>query len=237
MRAGRAAARPAAAAARRDRSRAAALRGARAAGASAARHAYFQQELVQTLADGDPALLGEAAVMQPSGLARSFAAGRRARSLARSAGRSSRRRPRRRICSRPSTPPVPENVDDYWFAPRAGRSRRRAERRARRRRRGLRRGQLPGRADLGAAGASPPAGRSSLRAVLHRPVAAAARRTRAEADKAFDAVLARKPEGYLSVAAMLGKAEAAELRGDHAAAARSLREARRRTSRSRPRTC
>jgi len=41
----------------------------------------------------------------------------------------------------------------------------------------------------------------------------------ADADKALDTVLARKPEGYLSVAAMLGKAEAAELRGDQAGAA------------------
>src|SRR5258708_3779271 len=41
----------------------------------------------------------------------------------------------------------------------------------------------------------------------------------AEADTALDAVLARKPEGYLSAAAMMGKAEAAELRADNATAA------------------
>ena len=54
------AARSAAAAAPGDRSRAAALRRARAARWSALVGQYFQQELVQTLADGDPALLGNA---------------------------------------------------------------------------------------------------------------------------------------------------------------------------------
>ena len=41
----------------------------------------------------------------------------------------------------------------------------------------------------------------------------------AEAEKAFDAVIGLKPDGYLSVGALLGKAEAAEIRGDHQAAA------------------
>jgi peptidoglycan lytic transglycosylase len=41
----------------------------------------------------------------------------------------------------------------------------------------------------------------------------------AAAEKAFDAVLAGKPEGALSVDAAIGRAEAMELRGDHAAAA------------------
>jgi soluble lytic murein transglycosylase len=40
-----------------------------------------------------------------------------------------------------------------------------------------------------------------------------------DADKAFDAVLALKPEGWLSVAAWIGKAEAAELKADPGAAA------------------
>ncbi len=41
----------------------------------------------------------------------------------------------------------------------------------------------------------------------------------AEANKAFEAVLDRKPEGNLYVAAMMGRAEAAELRGDAGEAA------------------
>ncbi len=40
-----------------------------------------------------------------------------------------------------------------------------------------------------------------------------------EAEKGFDDVLALKPEGYLSIGALLGKAEAEELRGNYAAAA------------------
>jgi soluble lytic murein transglycosylase len=41
----------------------------------------------------------------------------------------------------------------------------------------------------------------------------------AEAEKAFEAVIARKPDGALSVDAAIGRAEAMELRGDHAGAA------------------
>jgi len=40
-----------------------------------------------------------------------------------------------------------------------------------------------------------------------------------EAEKAFDDLIALKPEGYLAIGALLGKGEAAEVRGDHAAAA------------------
>jgi soluble lytic murein transglycosylase len=40
-----------------------------------------------------------------------------------------------------------------------------------------------------------------------------------EAEKAFDEVIELKPDGYLSVGAQLGKAEAEEIRGNHAAAA------------------
>ena len=113
---------------------------------------------------------------------------------------------------------LPKNIDDYWFAPRP------AERSAAR-----------GHA-LGAAAAAYAAGdyaaalASARRAVAaggalepyaHYYVGAAHLRlaNHAEADRAFDAVLARKPEGYLPVAARLGKAGAAEARGDHAAAA------------------
>ena len=40
-----------------------------------------------------------------------------------------------------------------------------------------------------------------------------------DAEKSFETLLDRKPTGYLAVAATLGKGEAAESRGDHAAAA------------------
>ena len=114
--------------------------------------------------------------------------------------------------------PVPENVDDYWFAPRP--------------------------ADVGAArnaaladaaiayGAGNYTGALSAArlavavrgplepyAQLYVGLAELRQAHPAEAAKALDAVLARKPEGYLAVAATIGKAEAAELRGDHAAAA------------------
>jgi soluble lytic murein transglycosylase len=42
-----------------------------------------------------------------------------------------------------------------------------------------------------------------------------------EAERGFDAVLNRKPDGYLAVGALLGKGEAAEVRGDSAGAADS----------------
>src|SRR5205823_6327840 len=41
----------------------------------------------------------------------------------------------------------------------------------------------------------------------------------ADAEKSFDTLIEHKPGGYLAVAAVLGKGEAAESRGDHAAAA------------------
>ena len=41
----------------------------------------------------------------------------------------------------------------------------------------------------------------------------------ADADKAFDDLIALNPDGYLSVGALLGKAEGKELAGDHGAAA------------------
>jgi len=40
-----------------------------------------------------------------------------------------------------------------------------------------------------------------------------------EAERGFDAVLNRKPDGYLMIGALLGKGEAAEVRGDNAGAA------------------
>ena len=113
---------------------------------------------------------------------------------------------------------LPQNVDDYWFAPRPADfavARNRA---------------------LADAAAAYGAGNYSLSLTYARQAVAAGGPLDAyahyyvgashlrlsnpsDADKAFDAVLARKPEGNLSVAAMLGKADAAESRGDHAAAA------------------
>ncbi|HYT66727.1 MAG TPA: transglycosylase SLT domain-containing protein [Vicinamibacterales bacterium] len=112
---------------------------------------------------------------------------------------------------------LPQNIEDYWFAPRP------SDVTARN----------PALADAAAAYAAGnyPSALSHARHALAAGgpleiyaqyyIGAAQLRllNASEADKAFDAVLARKPEGYLSVAAMLGKAEAAESRADHAAAA------------------
>ncbi len=112
---------------------------------------------------------------------------------------------------------LPQNAADYWFAPRA--SDRAAARNL----------QL---VDMAAAYA---AGNYAL-ALSHArqtvaaggPLAVYAQyyvglselrlSKAAEAQAAFAAVLERKPEGNLSVAASIGSAEAVELRGDHAAA-------------------
>ena len=112
---------------------------------------------------------------------------------------------------------LPQNAEDYWFAPRPADSTAR----------------LPTLTDAAAAYAS---GNYASSLSLARQAAAAGGPLEvyaqyyigisqlklwnpSEAAKAFDATLARKPEGYLSVAALLGKGLAAESRGDHAAAA------------------
>lgn len=112
---------------------------------------------------------------------------------------------------------LPQNAEDYWFAPRPADSTAR----------------LPTLTDAAAAYA---AGNYASSLSLARQAAAAGGpldvyaqyyiglsqlklSNPADADKAFDAVLARKPEGYLSIAALLGKGQAAESRGDHTAAA------------------
>jgi soluble lytic murein transglycosylase len=114
---------------------------------------------------------------------------------------------------------IPENLDDYWFAPRP------AERAAAARNATL--------ADAAAAyaagnyGAAETAARQALAAggpletyaQLYIGLSDLRQSHGPDADKSFDAVLARKPGGYLYVAAMIGKAEAAELRADRAAAA------------------
>ena len=114
---------------------------------------------------------------------------------------------------------VPENLDDYWFAPRP------ADKAA-----AARNGALADAAAAYAAGNYPAAQSAARQALaaggpleghaqLYIGLADLRQSRGAEADKSFDAVLARKPEGYLYVAAMIGKAEAAELRADRAAAA------------------
>src|SRR5258708_3837157 len=113
---------------------------------------------------------------------------------------------------------VPETVDDYWFAPRP------ADAAA------ARNTALSAAAVAYAAGNYATALTSARQAVAAggplEPYAyfyiglSELRLSHApEAEKALDAVLARKPEGYLSVAAMTGKAQAAELPRDPAAAA------------------
>ena len=112
---------------------------------------------------------------------------------------------------------LPQNIDDYWFAPSA------AARAA---------GRNSRLADAAAAyaGGNYAAALTSAQQALAsggpleiyaQYYVGAAHLRLANADAAvtaFDAVLARKPDGQLSVAALLGKAEAAESRGAHAAA-------------------
>src|SRR4051812_27674960 len=113
---------------------------------------------------------------------------------------------------------LPQNVEDYWFAPRP------ADTAA------ARNPALAAAATAYAAGNYSSALASARQALaaggplqIYAQYYVGAAQLRlanpADADKAFDAVLSRKPEGYLSLAAALGKAEAAESRGDHAGAA------------------
>ena len=113
---------------------------------------------------------------------------------------------------------LPQNVADYWFAPRA------ADRGSVRSQKLADAATAYATGDYGAALLS---ARQALAAggpleIYAQYYVGAAQLRLANADeavKAFDAVLAQKPEGYLSVAALIGKGEAAESRGDHAAAA------------------
>ena len=112
---------------------------------------------------------------------------------------------------------LPQNIDDYWFAPRPA---------------DIAAARNPALADAAAAyaagnysstlslarQATAAGGPLQIYAQYYQAVAQLRLSNPSDADKGFDAVLARKPEGYLSVAAMLGKAEAAEARGDHASA-------------------
>lgn len=113
---------------------------------------------------------------------------------------------------------LPLNVDDYWFAPRDGEHPTEQDR------------VMASASGAFAAGNFASASSYAQKAAaLGGPLTGYARyyiavsdlrMSRAdEAVKAFDAVLDGKPDGQLAVSAMLGKADALELRGDHAGAA------------------
>ncbi|HEY2432183.1 MAG TPA: transglycosylase SLT domain-containing protein [Vicinamibacterales bacterium] len=112
---------------------------------------------------------------------------------------------------------LPQNIDDYWFAPRA-----------------VERASVKG-TPLAEAATAYAAGNYAPAASYARQALAAGgplqdyarfylggallRSEPAEAEKLFTAILDRKPDGYLWLVASLGQAEAVEARGDHAAAA------------------
>ena len=111
---------------------------------------------------------------------------------------------------------LPQNVDDYWFAPAKGE-------------RPLRSTALTDAAAAYAAGnyasaltharaAAGVSGELDVYAQYYVAVSELRLAHAAEAEKAFDTVLAKKPEGTLSADAAIGRAEAMELRGDHAGA-------------------
>jgi soluble lytic murein transglycosylase len=113
---------------------------------------------------------------------------------------------------------LPQNIDDYWFAPRA------ADRPPARYQKLTDAAAAYAAGNYSAALASARqalAGGGPLEIYAHYYIGASQLRLANgdDAVKAFDAVLERKPEGQLSVAALLGKAEAAESRADHRAAA------------------
>jgi len=111
---------------------------------------------------------------------------------------------------------LPQNVDDYWFAPAKGERAPRAT-------------ALTDAAAAYAAGnyasaltharaATGSSGELDVYASYYVGVSELRLAHAAEAEKAFDAVLAKKPEGTLSADAAIGRAEALELRGNHAGA-------------------
>jgi len=113
---------------------------------------------------------------------------------------------------------LPQNIDDYWFAPR------KSDRAAAR---GV--ALVDASAAYVAGNYAASLSRAQQAVAAGGPLEAYAqyyvglsqlRLARAmDAEKTFAAVLARKPEGSLAVAAAVGAAEAAQLRGDYAAAA------------------
>ncbi len=111
---------------------------------------------------------------------------------------------------------LPKNLDDYWFAPRPTE-------------RASKPSALVDAAAAYAGGNYASAAASARQAIasggplvdyarLYLAGALLHESNGAEADKTYAAILADKPEGYLSVAAAIGRAESLDLRGDHAAA-------------------
>ena len=113
---------------------------------------------------------------------------------------------------------LPQNIDDYWFAPRT------SERTA------VKSTALAEAAAAYSAGnyaatityarqAAAAGGPLHAYAQLYLAQAQLRQGSGADAEKLFAAIRADKPEGYLAIAAALGEAEAIEQRGDHAGAA------------------
>jgi soluble lytic murein transglycosylase len=111
---------------------------------------------------------------------------------------------------------LPQNLDDYWFAPRP------AER-------ATKPTALADASAAYAAGNYASAAASARQAIaaggpladygrLYLAGALLHESNGGEAEKLYTTILDGKPDGYLSVAAAMGKAEALDLRGDHAAA-------------------
>jgi soluble lytic murein transglycosylase len=109
---------------------------------------------------------------------------------------------------------LPQNIDDYWFAPRgAVRSGTLAQAAAAYDSANYAAALTYARQAAAAGGPLEPYARLYIAQALLRQA------NPAEADKAFAAILDRQPEGYLSMAASIGRAEALAARGDHAGAA------------------
>ncbi|PYR57516.1 MAG: hypothetical protein DMF85_13405, partial [Acidobacteria bacterium] len=173
-----------------------------------ARAAYFQQELVQTLADGDPGLLIAFSFQLP---ASSF---QRSASSSEAAPAAAQQQ-----LSPTAHPALPQNLQDYWLVPGA---RERAAARPY--------SALTSAATAYAAGnfsaalsdassAARVAGPLAQYALYYQGLSQLRLSRAAEAEETFGALLESKPEGHLANAALLAKAEAADVRGDHASAA------------------
>jgi peptidoglycan lytic transglycosylase len=118
---------------------------------------------------------------------------------------------------------LPQNIDDYWFAPRAGQ------------RSDARNAVLAQAASAYATGnyaASLTYARQAVAAggpllpyaQLYLGQSYVRLANAADAEKTFNAILDRQPEGYLSMAASIGRAEALELIGRHEEAANLYQE-------------
>ncbi len=112
---------------------------------------------------------------------------------------------------------LPQDVEDYWLVP--ARKERVAGTDAALTSAAVSMAAGNYAAALASAERAPKDGPLGTYALFYRGLAHVRMSHAAEADAAFDTVLARKPSGYLAEGALIGKAEAAEVRGDNAAAA------------------